>query len=118
MLTGRIQTGNSNSAHGGDQESGATKDFDSASLRIAVKLTPNRVRCRGRDYLMIKLKPGHACRASATHLVHAWRAGDRDSGGLTRQKKPTMVAAGLVGANDRPGLLIRGTVRNDEVPVA
>ncbi len=30
---------------------------------IAVKLTPNRVRCRGRRHLMIRLKPGHACRA-------------------------------------------------------
>ncbi len=36
---------------------------DPASLRTAVKLTPSRVRCQGRHHLMIKLKPGHACRA-------------------------------------------------------
>jgi hypothetical protein len=110
MLTGRIQTGNSNSAHGGDQESGATKDFDSASLRIAVKLTPNRVRCRGRDYLMIKLKPGHACRASATHLVHA--------GGLVIVTLAVLLAMGLVGADHEPGFLVQRAVNDDEVPMA
>jgi len=91
---------------------------DSASLWIAVKLTPNRVRCRGRHHLMIELKPGHACRESATHLVRAWQAGDRDSGGLTRQKNPTMLAAGLVGADHGPGFLVRRAVSDDEVPVA
>jgi hypothetical protein len=48
---------------------------------------------------MIELKPGHACRASATRLVRAGRTGDRDFGGFTGQKNPTMLAAGLVGAS-------------------
>ncbi len=41
-----------------------------------------------------------------------------DSGGLTGQKNPTMLAAGLVGADHGPDLLAQREVSDDEVPVA
>jgi membrane-associated phospholipid phosphatase len=45
-------------------------------------------------------------------------AGKASRSGLTRQKNPTMLAAGLVGADHRAGLLTPRMVSNDEVPVA